>query len=84
MTEQQKKYVFQIADEIQQDKNGKNIKVFTSATIVRIQDTKNNANYRLVVICKDDTKKTIRTKMFSLFTEMTKGRKHESRKKKQN
>jgi len=72
MTKEQKEYVLQIADEIRRTDAGSHFKVFASMTIVRIQDTKNNANYRMTVICKTDTEVSIRIKMLNLFRVMIK------------
>lgn len=72
MTEKQKEYVFAVGEEIKQHPEGKKMKVYASETIVRIQDTKNNANYRMVAICKNDTEELIRAKMMNLFRVMIK------------
>jgi len=72
MTEKQREYVFAVGEEINRHPEGKKMKVYASETIVRIQDTKNNANYRMVAICKSDTEKMIRAKMLNLFRVMIK------------
>ena len=73
MTELQKKYVREIEEEIRQQPGGKDIAVYISKTIVRIQDTKKNKDYRLYSPCKGDGKKVIRMKLITLFREMCGG-----------
>ena len=75
MTSEQKEYVFQIADEIRRTEAGSRYKVFASMTIIRIQDTWDESNYRMLCVCENDTKLTLRRKMMGLVMEMTEEKK---------
>ena len=72
MTEQQRQYAYSVGEEILQQPEGRNIKIYTSIELIRIQDTEHNENYRMLVVCKSDTEKTIRSKMLKLYEEMRK------------
>lgn len=70
MTEKQRQAAFAAGKKINRLREGKNIKIYTSETIVRIQHTKINSAYRLLCICRDDTAKTIETRILILFREI--------------
>ena len=69
MTEIQRKYCYEIGEDIRQQKS-EDYQVYVSHSIVRIQNLKNNANYKLYTPGSKDGKKTIRTKMMMLLSEM--------------
>ena len=71
MTEEQKNTAYAIGDEIRKAAGGEDIRVYTSDSIIRLQDTKNNMVYRLYVPHKD-TGDRIREEMMRLFEEMRK------------
>lgn len=72
MTELQRRYVRDIEQEIQSKPGGKDYKVYTLISIIRIQNVRINKLYRLWIPTRSAGKKQIRTMMMSLFQEMKK------------
>ena len=70
MTQEQRKLVFEIGEEIRTLPEGQNIRVYASMETVRMQDTKHNANYRMFSPCQRDGKKVLRTKMMNVLREI--------------
>jgi len=77
MTEEQKKWIYEIEKEIQGFSGGSNIKVYASISIVRVQHTKNNECYRLLSVHEKDSRELIRRRMISAFDEIWEERKRD-------
>lgn len=71
MTDEQKKIAYAVGEEIRKAAGGKDIRIYTSDSIIRLQDIKHNSIYRLYVPHKDD-EDMIREEMMRLFAEMRK------------
>ncbi|MBQ9031844.1 MAG: hypothetical protein IJ106_10390 [Parasporobacterium sp.] len=59
MTEKQKEWAYAAESLIKKVPGGKDIKIYTSETFVRVQHIKINSAYRMFAICKTDSKKKI-------------------------
>ena len=71
MTELQRQYVHEIAQEMQEIwPEGADYLLSASTDIVRIQHKRQNENYRLFVILRGDTKDHIRKTMKGLLRDM--------------
>ena len=69
MTKEQREFVFQIGDEIKEMRRGR-FKIYASATIVRVQDTWDNKNYRAFVVLEKHTKHTLRRDIMKYILDM--------------
>lgn len=71
MTELQRQYVHEIAQEMQEIwPGGTDYLLSASIGIARIQHKRHNENYRLLVILRGDTKDHIRQTVKGLFRDM--------------
>ena len=69
MTKEQRKFVFQIADEIKWIR-GERFEVRASFSIVRIEDARNRKNYRLMTPLDGDDYNKIRQDMMKLVDQL--------------
>ena len=69
MTEEQRKYVFEVADEIKRY-HGKHYEVFASKSIVRIEDSRDRKNYRMMTVLDGSSKQRIRDDMINLVDQL--------------
>ena len=79
MTEEQKKAAFEAGEEIRAMPGGKHYRIFASNMIIRIQDEKDNTNYRLYSPPDSVSPGLVRAKILDIFAVMKKA---ERRKKK--
>ena len=70
MTDEQKSWIQEAWQLIQEEPGGINYRVYTSISIIRIQNTKINKQYRMIAIEHHITKDRILEMMLKAFREM--------------
>ena len=72
MTDEQRDKAYEVGREINGMPGGKDIRVYVSISIIRLQDEENRMIYRLFTPDRHSTSEDVRQKMLELFEEMRK------------